>query len=132
MCRPFTWGTQIEIEAVACLFQVPVYECVQSQDGKTYHWEVHHPRAQADHFRLPPIVEDDPVYSAVIPHHFELAYTKNCHYDFIVDKKSGELCTTPRDSSATLLHKFNLELHVNRTVNPMSHLSCSCISFVPF
>ena len=37
MCRPFTWGTQIEIQAVACLFQVPVYECVQSQDGETYH-----------------------------------------------------------------------------------------------
>ena len=25
MCRPFTWQTQIEIEAVACLFQVSVY-----------------------------------------------------------------------------------------------------------
>ena len=50
MCRSFTWGTHIEIEAVACLFQVPVYECVQFQDGNTYHWEVHHPRAQADQF----------------------------------------------------------------------------------
>ena len=95
MCRPFTWGTQVEIQAVTCLFRVPVYECVQSQDGETYHWEVHHPRAPADQFRLPPIVEDDPVYSAVIPHHFELAYTRNCHYDCIVDKESGELVTTP-------------------------------------
>ena len=64
MCQPSTWGTQIEIEAAACLFQVPVYECVQSQDGETYQWEVHHPRAPADHFRHPIIVEDDPVYSS--------------------------------------------------------------------
>ena len=35
MCRTFTWVTQIEMEAVACLFQVPDYECVQSQDGET-------------------------------------------------------------------------------------------------
>ena len=75
MCRTFTWGTQIEMEAVACLFQVPDYECVQSQDGGMYHWEVHHARAPPNQFRLPPIV-DDPVYSAVIPHHFELAYTR--------------------------------------------------------
>ena len=78
MCCPFTWGTQIEIQAVACLFQVPVYVCIQSQDGETYHWEVYHPRAPADQFCLPPIVEDD--YSTVIPHHFELAYTRNCHH----------------------------------------------------
>ena len=50
----------------------------QSQDGNTYHWEVHHPRAPADQFRLPPTVEDNPVYSPVILHHFELAYTRNC------------------------------------------------------
>ena len=55
--------------------------------------KVHHPRAPADQYCLPPIVEDD--YSAVIPHHFELAYTRNCHYDCIVDKESGELVTTP-------------------------------------
>ena len=54
--QPSTWGTQIEIEAAAALFQVPVYECVQSQDGETYHWEVHHPRAPADRSRHPTIV----------------------------------------------------------------------------
>ena len=95
MCQPSTWGTQIEIEAAVALFQVPVYECVQSQDGETYHWEVHHPRAPAGQFRHPTIVEDDPVYSAVIPHHFELAYKRNCHYDCIVDKESGQLSSSP-------------------------------------
>ena len=50
----------------------------QSQDGKTYHWEVHHPRAPADQFCHPPTVEDNQVYSPVNPNHFELAYTINC------------------------------------------------------
>ena len=59
------------------------YECVLSRDGETYHWEVHHPRAPADQFRHLTIVEDDPIYSAVIPHDFELAYKRNCHYDCI-------------------------------------------------
>jgi len=57
MCQPSTWGTQIEIEAAACLFQVPVYECLQSQDGEANHWEVHHPRAPADQFRHPTILK---------------------------------------------------------------------------
>ena len=80
-----------------------------------------HITKEADQFRLPPIVEDDPVYSAVIPHHFELAYTKNCHYDCIVDKKSGELCTTTPE--ILVQHKFNLELHVNCTAT-------QCLTFL--
>ena len=70
-------GEHIE---TACLFQVPVYECIQSQDGKTYHWEVHHPRAPADQFCHPPIVDNNALYSPVNLNHFELAYTRNCSY----------------------------------------------------
>ena len=113
MCRPFTWGTQIEIEAVACLFQVPVYECVQSQDGKTYHWEVHHPRAQADQFRLPPIVEDDPLWACL---HEKLSLWLHSWQEIW-----RTLYYIPWDSST--LHKFNLELHVNRTVT-------QCLTFL--
>ena len=75
-------------------------------------WKVHHSRAQAYQFCLPPIVEDNLVYSAVISHHFETAYTaRNCHHYCIVDK---ELCITPPEIP---VKHYILELHVNRILN---------------
>ena len=70
-CRPFTWRTHRNSMPIS---SPNVY--TQSQDGKTYHWEVQ--RAPADQFRLPPTVEDNQVYSPVNPNHFDLAYTINC------------------------------------------------------
>ena len=69
---------------------------VQSQDGKTYHWEVHHPRAPADQFCLPPTVEDNQVYSPVDPNHFELAYAINCRTLFYFSCSGGSHVTGAR------------------------------------
>ena len=33
----------MEIQAAASLFQVPIYECVQSTNSDSYHREVNHP-----------------------------------------------------------------------------------------
>ena len=57
MSRPCSWGTHIEILAAATLFEVPVYEYVQSLECSENHWEVHHPLVSAHKLSQLPITE---------------------------------------------------------------------------
>ena len=86
LARPCSWGTHIEILAAATLFEVPVYEYVQSPECDSEdHWEVHHPLASLHKLNQLPITE---LHHMHRPPHFELRYIINSHYDCIVDKES--------------------------------------------
>jgi len=77
----------MELIAAATLFQVSIYYCTcvtNTFGNRKYQWEVVKPLAAANQFNYPHIVEDDPIHSAVIPHHFELVYYNICHYDSVV------------------------------------------------
>ena len=87
MSRPCSWGTHIEILAAASLFQVPVYEYVQTQDHISDHWEVNYPLAPAETFNQVPVAG-----FLTLPSHFELCYKVNSHYDCVVDVVSKQVC----------------------------------------
>ena len=96
MLRPGVWGTLAEILAIACLLQVPVYEC--EQQGMSYHWEVHHPLAPSDQFKPVEITDNEPLQVIVANHraqHFELLHQDNQHYDCIISKETEEVCLEP-------------------------------------
>ena len=81
-----TWGTQVEILAAAPLFQVPIYECVQSANSYSYHWEVHHPVVETMSSHQVILAKDSLLQNTRIPSHFELFYETNLHYDCVIDK----------------------------------------------
>lgn len=104
MLRPSTWARQVEILAAASLFQVSVYELVQSQDCESHHWEVHHPLALSGQFKQVRLEDEDPLQTAVIPPHFELLYRINSHYDCIINQETNVVCKEPPQISSTHTH----------------------------
>ena len=92
--RSGTWGTQVELMAAATLFQVPIYCCYTSLCGSKYHWEAMNPIASIGNLRMPEIVKEDPAFYMQTPHHFELLYWENTHFDSIVSLHNNSLVTS--------------------------------------
>ena len=104
LLHPNSWATQMELIAAATLFQVSIYYCTcvtNTFGNRKYQWEVVKPLAAANQFNYPHIVEDDPIHSAVIPHHFELVYYNNCHYDSVVMEGTDCTSSSPPQLSGT-------------------------------
>lgn len=96
MMRPWVWGTHVEMMAAATLFRAPVYYIKKSTPEEGYHWEVFQPLTLPTNtqLRLPELSEEDPLYSATPPEHFEL-FHNNMHYDCVVSAQTRKLCHTP-------------------------------------
>ena len=43
LMRPGTWGTHVELQAIATYYQVPIYICIHNRKNKGYHWEITKP-----------------------------------------------------------------------------------------
>ena len=91
MLCPGTWGTHIEILAAATYYNVAVYYCCHSAK-KGHHWERCQPLQQPKHGFHYIDLSGSALEHIAPPHHFELAYTTNCHYDSIISL-TGNLCT---------------------------------------
>ena len=67
MGTPNTWGTQVELFAIATYYQVPVYMYVV--DDANLRWEVFKPLSNAAHLHYPITMDGE----SFTPHgHFEL------------------------------------------------------------
>jgi len=82
---PGSWATQVEVNAVATMFQVPV--CFfKNTIGDKYndcHWEVVNP------LKLSTLSNSDIFLKPkVVPHHFELIYWDGSHYNCVVLKET--------------------------------------------
>ena len=95
--RPWVWSTHVEMVAAATLFRAPIYYVRKRNRGEGYHWEVCHPMTLPAHtyLRLPELSEEDPLYSASPPTHFELSYTDDLHYDCVVSAETRKPCQSP-------------------------------------
>ena len=110
MGKPSCCGTHIEITAIASLYQVPVYYCTDPPHSEKGHrWEAVYPIAPASNLKYPLVVEDDPAFASFVarPTQFELLYYVGRHYDCIVDRETGLICSTapalPSLSSSTII-----------------------------
>ena len=88
--QPQSWGTQIELAAMATFVQVPVFYCIHFEFG--YRWERIKPLGPPDLFRYPFMVEEEEALFTRRLTHFELHFTGN-HYNPVV-LESDELATT--------------------------------------
>lgn len=82
-----SWGTQVEIIAVATYFHVPVYIYKHVPSTGDWKWTCTQP-IQNNDLRYPRMEE-----CFTTPSHFELCYAMN-HYDCIVSKDENVLSTT--------------------------------------
>ena len=79
---PYTWGTHIEVLAIATLYGIPVYITWQSPSG-SYYWEEIKP-LKADRFSNPVVPSESLPNEYEVPNHMELGYMSRVHYDSIV------------------------------------------------
>ncbi len=82
MGMPYTWGTHIEVLAIATLYGIPVYVTRQSPSG-SYYWEEIKP-LKADGFSNPVVPSESLPNEYEVPNHMELGYISGVHYDSIV------------------------------------------------
>ena len=82
---PYTWGTHIEILAVATFFDIPVYIIRQKSSG-IYYWEETKPLNKPDGFSHPVVPASTSPFPNEYepPNHLELDYTSGVHYDSVV------------------------------------------------
>ena len=92
MKKPTFWASQVEIQAAADLYGVPLYIYTQTPDKTTYYWLHYTQRMQCPSF---------------IKHrHLELAHPASRHFDCIVDTTTSQPCLIPpRLSGKTSLWK---------------------------
>ena len=97
MQRNARWGTQVEIQAAASLFQVPIYVATNSLIQGVYKWTVFNPQDKSSlngpeniHTLLP---------SLTIKPHLELCHISNTHYDSIIPTKGESLPPPPLDGT---------------------------------
>ena len=89
MGMPNTWGTHVELFAMATYYQVPVYTYVV--DDANLRWEVFKPLSNAKNLHYPITVDGE----SFTPYsHLELLYYPNSHYDSIVDYTTEKASTT--------------------------------------
>ena len=88
MSLPNTWGTHVELIALATVLQIPVYIC--SQNGTRVWWEVTRP-LPTKHIKFPLIVTGNSLFQEREHFdHIELLYYREQHYNAIVCAKSGK------------------------------------------
>ena len=86
---PNTWGTQVELFAIATYYQVPVYTYIV--EDANLRWKVFKPLSNAAHLHYPITMDGE----SFTPHgHFELLYYRNSHCDSIVDNTTEKPSTT--------------------------------------
>lgn len=81
MKKPMVWASQIEIQAAADLYGVPVYLFTPKPSGIGYHWYCYNKRTLA----VPQLKHS----------HIELAHKSGVHFHCIVDATSLRPCTVP-------------------------------------
>lgn len=79
---PHTWGTHIEILAIATMYGISVFITKQSQSG-IYYWEEVKP-LKSEGFSYPVVPTDTLPIDFGIPSHLELSYITGAHYDSVV------------------------------------------------
>lgn len=92
LLRPNTWGTHVELAAIATYLQVHVYYCIYK---KGYKWERITALGPPNEFRYPYIVESDPIYHMRSISHFELHYIKEHHYEPVISCVSARVPIDP-------------------------------------
>ena len=87
---PSTWGTHVELFAIATYYQVPVHTYVAEDTDPR--WKVFKPLSTTKCLHYPITTGDD---DSITPFgHTELLYYPNSHYDSIVDCTTGKCSTT--------------------------------------
>lgn len=81
MQREGAWGTQVEMCAAACYFQVPFYLCSPHPASKTYRWLLFE---SLDRARFHSEVNGDQQTPRV--KHVELCHTGGDHFDCVLNK----------------------------------------------
>ena len=79
--KPMVWASQVEIQAAADLYGVPIYLFTPKPSGLGYHWYCYNKRTLSV-----PLFK----YS-----HIELAHKSGIHFDCIVDATSLRPCVVP-------------------------------------
>ena len=95
LMRLGTWGTHVELIAIATYLQIPVYYCRENPSARGFKWERLKALGLAIGFRYPCVVEDDPMHPMHRQQitHFELLYYVQGHYDSIVSTESNKVAT---------------------------------------
>ena len=79
-----TWGTQVELQAAASLFQKELYVFTQLPSDLHYSWIRYEPHSP--HQLVFP-EEQFPKLATLT--HFELCHTRNCHFDCILNNANN-------------------------------------------
>ena len=96
MQRNARWGTQVELQAAASLFQVPKYVATNSLIQGVYKWTAFKPQDKS-----PWWVQRLYTHTATIINNkaLELCHISNTHYDSIVPTKGESLPPSPLDGT---------------------------------
>lgn len=80
------WGTQVELQAAAILFQKPLYVLTQcTNDKEEYNWILYKPDYSVN-LVFPAETEAKCLSTFVtILQHLEICHTNGCHYDCVMD-----------------------------------------------
>lgn len=83
------WGTAVELQAMACLYQVAIKVLTYNTKVPNYRWNTYVPQTDLTKF-------EDPLYPAMVKgrappgYHVELYYHEGCHYDRIAHQIPGK------------------------------------------
>jgi len=97
MQRETRWGTHVELQAAASLFQVPVYVATNSLIQGMYKWTVFTPQDKSSLKGPENIPTLLPSLNINVKSHLELCHTSNTHYDSIVPRTDESLPPPPLD-----------------------------------
>ena len=95
MQRNAWWGTQVEIQAAASLFQVPICVATNSLIQGVYKWTVFKPLDKSS--LMGPENIHTLIPSLTIKPYLELCHVLNTHYDSIIPMKGENLPPPPLD-----------------------------------
>ena len=97
------WGTHVELQATASLFQVPVYMLTFSRQQNRYIWHCYQPW---DSSKLKfPETEPPPTHISNLDH-VELLHVRACHFDVILHEEEGFPLDRPVLEAARLFIKL--------------------------
>ena len=98
------WGTHIELQATASLFQDPVYMLTFSRQQNRYIWHCYQPR---DSSKLKfPETEPPPTHLSNLDH-VELLHVRACHFDVILHEEVRFSLDRPVLETARLFIKLD-------------------------
>lgn len=83
------WGTAVELQAIASLYQVPIHILTYNTKAPNYRWNSYVPEQHKEVFEPPlyPTMADGTPPSE---YHIELYYHDNCHFDRIAAQIPGK------------------------------------------